>query len=135
MKWNFLEIQTLKRYGTQTNKGKQMNYWRVYYEWSWHEYEADVHFGDTLDILFRNETWNDIECQMKKGIGALELKRWRVQVDEDGDETGEMDFDYAYVEKGELAKETDWDGYHVPKKFHKEFNTWKHLCFGEIATP
>ena len=47
----------------------------------------------------------------------------------------EMDFDYAYVEKGELAKETDWDGYHVPKKFHKEFNTWKHLCFGEIATP
>jgi hypothetical protein len=102
-----------------------MRYWKVYYEWSWHEYEADVYFGDELNILFRNESWGVIKHKIKRGIGDIELKRWKVEVDEDGDETGEIDFDYAYVEKGELAKETDWNGCRVPRKFHKEFNDWK----------
>ena len=140
MKWNFLETQTYKRYGTQTNKGKQMNqvckkYWRVYYEWSWNEYGVDVNFEDTLKQLMIGETWREIEKKIESGIGSLEIKRWKVAVDEDGDEWGDNDFDYAYVQNGELDKKTHWFEFTVPKKLHKEFNTWKHLCFGEIETP
>ena len=100
-------------------------YWRVYYEWSWIEYDADVHFDDTLQGLLRGETWDTIKSKIEDGIGDIELKRWMVAVDEDGDEHGDADFDYGYVVDGELAEKTHWYGYHVPKRFHKEFNEWK----------
>ena len=102
-----------------------MIYWKVYYEWSWNDYGVDVYFEDNLEQLMIGKVWEEIEDKINNNLGSLEIKRWKVAVDEDGDELGDNDFDYAYVQNGELDKITSWFGFTIPKKLHKEFNSWK----------
>ena len=102
-----------------------MKYWRVYYEWSWNEYNVDVNFEDTLKQLMIGNKWQEIKAKIENNIGSLEIKRWKVSVDKDGDECGDNDSDYAYVRNGRLDKKTHWFGFTVPEKLHKEFNNWK----------
>ena len=104
------------------------HYWKCEYEWNACPMEPwgdiiDVHHGDTLVELFRGDNPEQIKEEVKNGLLEIRLQRWKWSVNQYGDENGDQDFDYAYIDKNwKLDEKSSYLGKHIPKRFQKELD-------------
>ena len=89
------------------------HYWKVGYEWNACLLDSygdvvDVDHGDTLIELFRSNNGGKVMEDIYNDKVLIRLQRWKYSVDQHGEENGDQDFDYAWIDEGwHLDEESD----------------------------